>query len=192
MACADRHPALVQYGADIMGMNPLDRETDDFVGALGLHAAIDYVTSIGLDAIHAHEAALVAQARESPGRSSSHHPDRGAWPPAVRTAPTARRSRSGHRAMIDRVSFEKTTYAPPPGRFEAGTPHIVGALGLHAAILQQFGPPPQHADPGRAIELVAGKDVEVAIQCLHVRQAGSRRGRRISSGRWGCMPRSIT
>lgn len=36
--------------------------------------------------------------------------------------------------MIDRVSFEKTTYAPPPGRFEAGTPHIVGALGLHAAI----------------------------------------------------------
>ena len=24
--------------------------------------------------------------------------------------------------------------APPPARFEAGTPHIVGALGLHAAI----------------------------------------------------------
>ncbi|OQW71099.1 MAG: cysteine desulfurase [Proteobacteria bacterium ST_bin13] len=40
----------------------------------------------------------------------------------------------GGGAMIDRVSFEKTTYAPPPGRFEAGTPHIVGALGLHAAI----------------------------------------------------------
>ena len=32
------------------------------------------------------------------------------------------------------VTFAKTTYAPPPGRFEAGTPHIVGALGLHAAI----------------------------------------------------------
>lgn len=40
----------------------------------------------------------------------------------------------GGGSMIDRVSFEKTTYAPPPGRFEAGTPHIVGALGLHAAI----------------------------------------------------------
>lgn len=40
----------------------------------------------------------------------------------------------GGGAMIDRVTFEKTTYAPPPGRFEAGTPHIVGALGLHAAI----------------------------------------------------------
>jgi len=40
----------------------------------------------------------------------------------------------GGGAMIDRVSFERTTYAPPPGRFEAGTPHIVGVLGLHAAI----------------------------------------------------------
>jgi len=40
----------------------------------------------------------------------------------------------GGGAMIDRVSFKRTTYAPPPARFEAGTPHIVGALGLHAAI----------------------------------------------------------
>jgi cysteine desulfurase/selenocysteine lyase len=40
----------------------------------------------------------------------------------------------GGGAMIDRVTFEKTTFAPPPARFEAGTPHIVGALGLHAAI----------------------------------------------------------
>jgi cysteine desulfurase/selenocysteine lyase len=40
----------------------------------------------------------------------------------------------GGGAMIDRVSFDRTTYAPPPARFEAGTPHIVGALGLHAAI----------------------------------------------------------
>ncbi len=40
----------------------------------------------------------------------------------------------GGGSMIDRVSFDRTTYAPPPGRFEAGTPHIIGALGLHAAI----------------------------------------------------------
>ncbi|PTQ10788.1 cysteine desulfurase [Sphingomonas oleivorans] len=40
----------------------------------------------------------------------------------------------GGGAMIDRVTFERTTYAPPPARFEAGTPHIVGSLGLHAAI----------------------------------------------------------
>lgn len=40
----------------------------------------------------------------------------------------------GGGAMIDRVRFAGTTYAPPPGRFEAGTPHIVGAIGLAAAI----------------------------------------------------------
>nr|WP_245829074.1 cysteine desulfurase [Sphingomonas dokdonensis] len=40
----------------------------------------------------------------------------------------------GGGSMIDRVTFARTTYAPAPTRFEAGTPHIVGALGLHAAI----------------------------------------------------------
>jgi cysteine desulfurase / selenocysteine lyase len=40
----------------------------------------------------------------------------------------------GGGAMIDRVTFEKTTYAPAPGRFEAGTPMIVEVIGLHAAI----------------------------------------------------------
>jgi len=40
----------------------------------------------------------------------------------------------GGGAMIDRVTFAATTYAPAPARFEAGTPHIVGAIGLHAAI----------------------------------------------------------
>ena len=36
--------------------------------------------------------------------------------------------------MILAVTFEKTTYAPPPAKFEAGTPHIQGAIGLGAAI----------------------------------------------------------
>jgi len=40
----------------------------------------------------------------------------------------------GGGAMIDRVTFEKTTYLPAPSRFEAGTPHITGAIGFHAAI----------------------------------------------------------
>ena len=40
----------------------------------------------------------------------------------------------GGGAMIDRVTFEKTTYAPPPQRFEAGTPIITEAIALHAAI----------------------------------------------------------
>jgi len=36
--------------------------------------------------------------------------------------------------MIDVVTFEKTTYADLPFKFEAGTPHISGAIGMGAAI----------------------------------------------------------
>ena len=36
--------------------------------------------------------------------------------------------------MIRSVTFEKTTFAPLPAKFEAGTPHIAGAVGLGAAI----------------------------------------------------------
>jgi len=36
--------------------------------------------------------------------------------------------------MIRTVSFEKTTFAAAPAKFEAGTPHIEGAIGLGAAI----------------------------------------------------------
>jgi cysteine desulfurase/selenocysteine lyase len=40
----------------------------------------------------------------------------------------------GGGSMIDRVTFEETTFLDPPARFEAGTPHIVGAVGLNAAV----------------------------------------------------------
>ena len=36
--------------------------------------------------------------------------------------------------MIATVTFEKTTYNELPYKFEAGTPHIAGAIGLGAAI----------------------------------------------------------
>lgn len=36
--------------------------------------------------------------------------------------------------MIHTVTFEQTTYAGLPAKFEAGTPHIAGAVGLRAAI----------------------------------------------------------
>lgn len=43
--------------------------------------------------------------------------------------------------MIRSVTFEKTDFAEPPARFEAGTPNIAGAVALGAAIdyLQQLG-----------------------------------------------------
>jgi cysteine desulfurase/selenocysteine lyase len=40
----------------------------------------------------------------------------------------------GGGAMIDRVTFARTSYAPPPQRFEAGTPAIVEAIGFAAAV----------------------------------------------------------
>ena len=40
----------------------------------------------------------------------------------------------GGGGMVHSVSFEKTTYAPPPHRFEGGTPFIEGAAGLAAAL----------------------------------------------------------
>jgi cysteine desulfurase/selenocysteine lyase len=40
----------------------------------------------------------------------------------------------GGGSMIETVTMEKTTYAPPPARFEAGTPPIAQAVGLGAAI----------------------------------------------------------
>ena len=39
----------------------------------------------------------------------------------------------GGGSMIEKVTFENTTYAPPPQRFEAGTPAIVEAIGFAAA-----------------------------------------------------------
>ena len=45
--------------------------------------------------------------------------------------------------MVDRVSFAKTTYAPLPLKYEAGTANYVGAIGL-----------------GEAIEYLRGLDLE--------------------------------
>lgn len=36
--------------------------------------------------------------------------------------------------MINQVSFDGTTFKAPPGRFEAGTPHISGAIAMAASI----------------------------------------------------------
>ena len=62
----------------------------------------------------------------------------------------------GGGAMIDRVTFAGTTYALPPGRFEPGTPHIVGALGLAAAI--------DYVE-GIGIDAIHGQETALVAQC---------------------------
>ena len=41
--------------------------------------------------------------------------------------------------MIDRVTFEETTYAGLPAKFEAGTPHVAGGIGLGTALEYLMG-----------------------------------------------------
>ena len=43
--------------------------------------------------------------------------------------------------MVDKVTLERTTYLNPPLRYEAGTPHIAGAISVAAAIdyMQNIG-----------------------------------------------------
>ena len=52
----------------------------------------------------------------------------------------------GGGSMISQVTLAKTTYNDVPFRFEAGTPHIEGAIGLHAAIdyVESIGFPAIH------------------------------------------------
>jgi cysteine desulfurase/selenocysteine lyase len=60
--------------------------------------------------------------------------------------------------MIERVSFDRTTFAAPPHRFEAGTPNIAGFVGLGAAIdwVQRIG-----------IERIAAREAELTAYALN-------------------------
>ncbi|MGD8384762.1 MAG: aminotransferase class V-fold PLP-dependent enzyme, partial [Lysobacterales bacterium] len=56
--------------------------------------------------------------------------------------------------MISRVTFEKSEFNAPPGKFEAGTPNIAGAVGLGAAVdyLESLG---MHNIAAREADLLA-------------------------------------
>ncbi len=82
--------------------------------------------------------------------------------------------------MIDQVTFEKTTFAPPPDRFEAGTPPIAEVIGLGAAIewINRTG-----------IEAIAAHEQEIlryaekqlrSIPGLHILGAPKQRGSLLS------------
>jgi cysteine desulfurase/selenocysteine lyase len=45
--------------------------------------------------------------------------------------------------MIDRVTFEETTFAGLPAKFEAGTPHVAGGIGLGTALDYLMGVGPE-------------------------------------------------
>lgn len=64
----------------------------------------------------------------------------------------------GGGSMINRVTFAETTYAPAPTRFEAGTPAIIEAIGLAAAIdyVEAIGLPAIHAHEAALVAQLRG------------------------------------
>jgi cysteine desulfurase/selenocysteine lyase len=78
--------------------------------------------------------------------------------------------------MIESVSYQRTTWAPPPHRFEAGTPAIIETIGLGAAIdyVQAIG---FEAIAAHERELTEhGLKVLAEIEGLHVLGAAQDRG----------------
>ncbi|WII70589.1 cysteine desulfurase [Bdellovibrio sp. 22V] len=65
----------------------------------------------------------------------------------------------GGGAMISKVTFAKTTYNDVPHRFEAGTPHVEGAIGLHTAIdfVSKIGFENIHAYEANLLEYATSK-----------------------------------
>ncbi len=60
--------------------------------------------------------------------------------------------------MIETVTFERSTWAEPPARFEAGTPMIVEAIGLAAAIdyVESLGIEAIHAHEAEVMDYATG------------------------------------
>jgi cysteine desulfurase/selenocysteine lyase len=69
----------------------------------------------------------------------------------------------GGGGMIETVTFDATTWAPPPGRFEAGTPPIAEAVGLMAAIryLQRLGSEAIQAHEEALLAYATGRLAEI-------------------------------
>ncbi len=65
--------------------------------------------------------------------------------------------------MISSVTFERTIYADRPSRFEAGTPHVAGAVGLAAALtyLEGLGVDRVAAHEGALLEHATGALSEI-------------------------------
>lgn len=65
----------------------------------------------------------------------------------------------GGGSMIDRVTFERTTFAPVPQRFEAGTPAIAEVIALHAAIdyVEAIGLDAIHAHEAALVTMLRGE-----------------------------------
>ena len=93
--------------------------------------------------------------------------------------------------MISHVHFEGTTYKEPPSRFEAGTPHIAGGIGLGIAIdyLSEIGLETIHGYETQLLAYAVAKLEQVPT--LRIVGRPSRRSGAISFTMEGAHPHDI-
>jgi cysteine desulfurase / selenocysteine lyase len=93
--------------------------------------------------------------------------------------------------MIEKVAFEGTTFRKPPERFEAGTPHIAGALGLAAAFDYLEGIAPAAREAHESALLEQARTALAAIQGVRVFGDPTRRAGVVSFAVEGIHPHDI-
>ena len=70
--------------------------------------------------------------------------------------------------MVDKVSFAKTTYAPLPLKFEAGTSNFIGAIGLSEAIKFLMSLPAEEVEHHEKALLDYATEQLLQIEGLHI------------------------
>ncbi|GJE42658.1 hypothetical protein AEGHOMDF_1830 [Methylobacterium soli] len=146
------HPLPVDHGGDVVGMRALHLEGDDPTLVLGradeahgIHRA-QALLGIGREVRLVRGDALAVEAHhEFQRRAEAHRLDD--------------RGRPGLEAVRRVVVGD--------GVLGDGTDHLAAAL-VGGQALEPFALPVEHADPGRSVDLVAGEDVEIAIEGAHV------------------------
>lgn len=93
--------------------------------------------------------------------------------------------------MIDKVTFEHTTFKPAPQRFEAGTPAIAEAIGLAAAIeyVEKLGFDNIHAHEQALLDYITPK--MQAVNGLTIHGTAKEKGGIISFTMVGAHPQDI-
>ena len=158
VAGADRDPRIVQYGGGVVGMHPIDVETDDS-GAVG--GAVKRYAGDRRQG--------VAAFGNQRGLVRMDHIEAEAFDPADRCV------------KPDRADDMRSPGFEPRRRVEEGRSFERDSVDHRPAALpwrhlgEQLGASPQAADAGRAVKLVARKSVEIAADRGDIEtQAGHR------------------
>ena len=88
--------------------------------------------------------------------------------------------------MVDKVSFAKTTYAPVPLKFEAGTANFIGAIGLAEAIKFLQALPMEEVEQHEKALLDYATEQLLQVEGLHIYGTTADKAPIISFNVYGC------